>query len=207
MKILNATNFIAACALSAWATGAFAQHSGHTHGNASPSAAQATPTASPYAGEESRAIKSMSASDITGLKTGAGMAYAKAAELNGYPGPAHVLELATQLQLDGEQLTATRKLMEEHKTRASTLGEQVIEAERALDLAFSSRQVDVQRTEDLTRQIGTLQAKLRAEHLTTHLAQTALLSARQVASYQGLRGYRQTVDSPQPLPMKPGRAL
>ena len=207
MKTLNATNFIAACAMISWATGAFAQNSGHSHGNASSSPAQSAPSASPYAGEQTRAIKSLSASDVTGLKTGAGMAYAKAAERSGYPGPAHVLELATQLQLDDEQLSATRKLMEAHKARASTLGEQVIEAERALDLAFSSRQVDAQRTEDLTRQIGTLQARLRAEHLQTHLAQTTLLSARQVASYQSLRGYGQTLDSSQPPPMKPGRAL
>jgi hypothetical protein len=207
MKTLNATNFIAACAMISWATGTFAQHSGHSHGNASSTPAQSAPSASPYADEQMRAIKSLSASDVTGLQTGAGMAYAKAAELNGYPGPAHVLELAAQLQLDGEQLSATRKLMEAHKARASTLGEQVIEAERALDLAFSSRQVDAQRTEELTRQIGALQARLRAEHLTTHLAQTALLSDRQVASYQGLRGYGQALDSPQPLPMKPDRAL
>ena len=135
------------------------------------------------------------------------MAYAKAAELNGYPGPAHVLELATQLQLDDEQLSATRKLMEAHRGRASAIGEQLIEAERTLDLAFSSRPVDAQGTEDLTPQIGTLQARLRAEHLQTHLAQTALLSGRQVASYQSLRGYGESLDYLQPLPMKPGRAL
>ena len=207
MKTLNATNFIAACAIITWATGAFAQHSGHSHGNASAVPAQSAHSALPYAGEQTRAIKSLSASDVTGLQTGAGMAYAKAAELNGYPGPAHVLELATQLQLDSEQLSATRKLMDAHKSRASTLGGQVIEAERALDLAFASRQVDAKGAEDLTAQIATLQARLRAEHLKTHLAQTALLSPRQVASYQSLRGYGSTIESPQPLPNKPGRAL
>ena len=207
MKTFNATNFIAACAMISSATGAFAQHSGHSHGAAGSARAQGAPSASPYAGEQTRDIKSLSTSDVTGLQTGAGMAYAKAAELNGYPGPAHVLELATPLQLDGEQLSATRKLMEAHKVRASTLGKQVIEAERALDLAFSSRQINAQHAEDLTRQIGTLQARLRAEHLQTHLAQTALLSPPQIASYQTLRGYGQTLATPHPLPMKPGRAL
>ena len=207
MKNMNAINFIAAYAMIHWATGAFAQHSGHSHGNAIAAPAQSAPSASPYAGEQRRAIKSLSASDVTGLQTGAGMAYAKAAELNGYPGPADVLELAEQRQLDGEQVSATKKLMEAHNARASNLGEQVIEAERGLDPAFSSRQVDAQHAEDLTRQIGSLQARLRAEHLKTHLAQTALLSARQVASYQSLRGYGQTLDSPQPLPLMPGRAL
>ena len=47
---------------------------------------------SPYAGEESRAIKSLSASEIQALRQGHGMGYAKAAELNHYPGPRHVLD-------------------------------------------------------------------------------------------------------------------
>lgn len=117
------------------------------------------------------------------------MAYAKAAELNGYPGPAHVLELAAQLQLNSDQRAATEKLMEQHKSKARTLGVQLVDAERALDVAFASRQVDAQRITELTQRIGTLQATLRAEHLQTHLAQTALLNPRQVASYQSLRGY------------------
>ena len=37
--------------------------------------------------------------------------------------------------------------------------------------------------------IGLLKANLGAEHLQTHLAQTALLTTQQVALYQSLRGY------------------
>ena len=192
MKPLTATKLIAYCALTAWAAASFAQHSGHAQDSATPAPARASTPASPYAGEQTRSIKSLSASDITELQTGAGMAYAKAAELNGYPGPSHVLELATQLRLDGEQHSATKKLMAQHKSRARTLGAQLLEAERSLDTAFASKQIDAQRVEDLTRQIGTLQARLRAEHLQTHLAQTASLSPQQIASYQNLRGYDQT---------------
>lgn len=57
---------------------------------------------SPYAGEEAREIKALSPSDIDGLIAGRGMGYAMAAELNGYPGPAHVLELAEQLELTAD---------------------------------------------------------------------------------------------------------
>lgn len=117
------------------------------------------------------------------------MAYAKAAELNGYPGPSHVLALATPLRLDGEQHSATQKLLDQHKSRASILGGQVMEAERSLDAAFAAKQIDAQRVDDLTLPIGTLQARFRAEHLKTHPAQTALLSPQQIASYQSLRGY------------------
>ena len=189
MKTLNATNLIASYALLSLATGAFSQHAGHSHGSSMSAPTHGAHAASPYAGEQTRVIKSLSASDVGDLKTGAGMAYAKAAELNGYPGPDHVLELSTPLQLNGEQQRASKKLMDEHKSRASALGEQVIEAERVLDLAFASKTIDAQRLEILTLQIGTLQARLRAEHLKTHLAQTALLDPQQIARYQSLRGY------------------
>jgi len=189
MKTSKATKLIASCALTAWAAASFAQHSGHAQDSATPAPARASTPASPYSGEQTRSIKSLSASDITGLQTGAGMAYAKAAELNGYPGPAHVLELAAQLQLNSDQRAATEKLMEQHKSKARTLGVQLVDAERALDSAFASKQIDAQRTTELTQRIGALQATLRAEHLQTHLAQTALLNPRQVASYQSLRGY------------------
>ena len=52
----------------------------------------------PYAGEQQRAIKSLSEKDIADLQAGQGMGLAKAAELNGYPGPAHVLEHADALR-------------------------------------------------------------------------------------------------------------
>ena len=42
---------------------------------------------SPYAGQESREIKSLSPAEVDGYLAGAGMGFAKAAELNGYPGP------------------------------------------------------------------------------------------------------------------------
>lgn len=169
---------IAVCASFYCASVAFSQNSGH---QTSPQTSAAA-IASPYAGEQTRDIKSLSASDVTGLQTGAGMAYAKAAELNGYPGPAHVLELATPLRLSPEQRAASETLMAQHKVKARALGAQLVEAERALDMAFASKQIDAQR-------IGSLQATLRAEHLQTHLKQTALLNPQQIASYQSLRGY------------------
>src|SRR5512140_1710908 len=51
---------------------------------------------SPYAGEEKREIKSLSADVIEQYNQGEGMGMAKAAELNHYPGPRHVLMAADQ---------------------------------------------------------------------------------------------------------------
>jgi hypothetical protein len=146
-------------------------------------------TASPYAGQQSRVVKSLSMQDIDGLRSGAGAGYAKAAELNGYPGPAHVLELAQQLQLDPAQQEATKLLLGAHKARAATLGAALIDAEAALDRLFADRTAEAASVDRATAQVGAMQARLRAEHLKTHLAQTALLTPEQVRRYALLRGY------------------
>src|SRR5712691_2371518 len=73
---------------------------------------------SPYAGEQQRSIKALSERDIAELQSGHGMGLAKSAELNGYPGPAHVLELAAPLELTAEQQAATKELLADHKTKA-----------------------------------------------------------------------------------------
>lgn len=52
--------------------------------------------ATPYAGQQTRTIKALSDDEIAALRNGEGMGMAKAAELNGYPGPIHVLSLAAQ---------------------------------------------------------------------------------------------------------------
>ncbi|MCP4935580.1 MAG: hypothetical protein GY927_15590, partial [bacterium] len=59
---------------------------------------------SKYAGQEKRMIKSLSADDIAELQKGAGWGLAKAAELNGVPGPAHLLELKHEIVLTPEQI-------------------------------------------------------------------------------------------------------
>lgn len=146
-------------------------------------------SASPYAGQQQRRIKALSDEDRTALAQGQGMGYAKAAELNGYPGPTHVLELARALQLSPPQQEATRRLLAEHKAAARKLGEQVIAAERALDQVFAAKTADAAGVQRLTADIARLQGELRAEHLKTHLAQAALLTPEQVQRYAELRGY------------------
>jgi len=187
MYTQNTFKLIAACAMLTGATSLFAQHASTRHGHGA--APAATPAPSPYAGQQTRSIKALSATQEQDLLQGKGMELAKSAELNGYPGPAHVLELASELQLDGGQRHASTQLMTHHKDKARALGAQLVEAERALDRAFASQSIDAVRISQLTQAIGTLQAALRAEHLQTHLEQTALLTPPQIAVYQKLRGY------------------
>jgi len=67
---------------------------------------------SPYAGQHARQLKALSDDEVRQLLEGAGMGYARAAELNGYPGPMHVLELADKLGLSAQQREETRRLMD-----------------------------------------------------------------------------------------------
>src|SRR6266513_6395086 len=67
-------------------------------------------TTSPYAGQQQRTIKALSVQEIGDLLEGRGMGLAKAGELNSYPGPLHVLQLADQLGLSDAQRAATASL-------------------------------------------------------------------------------------------------
>ena len=150
---------------------------------------------SPYAGLERNEIKSLSTQEVSSLLAGHGMGYAKAAELNGYPGPLHVFELADRLDLTPKQLLRTRQLMDEHRSRARSLGAEVVAAERTLDRLFKDRSADATAVSMAAERVGVLQARLRAEHLNTHLAQAALLNPEQVRRYSELRGYSAASDA------------
>lgn len=64
---------------------------------------------SKYVGEEHRTIKSLSSDDINELKKGGGWGLAKVAELNGVPGPAHILEMEQKINLTHEQKKPLKK--------------------------------------------------------------------------------------------------
>lgn len=145
--------------------------------------------ASPYGGQEQREIKSLSPQEIGDYSAGKGMGLAKAAELNGYPGPAHVLELAGPLALSAEQRARTQELFTRMQKKAMGLGRQLIDEEQKLDKLFASRTVTPDTLNASLERIGTLQAQLRQAHLEAHLTQTQILSATQIAKYVELRGY------------------
>lgn len=170
--------------IAALALPAIGQPQGHAGHGPAPGGAQA-----PYAGLQGREIKALSELQLAELRAGKGMSLALAAELNGYPGPSHVLELAAPLQLSAEQLARTRQLHGEMQQQARAGGEAVIAAERALDALFRERQVHA---DNLAQAIATAAAahgRLRETHLRHHLAMRALLTPEQLATYTRLRGY------------------
>jgi Spy/CpxP family protein refolding chaperone len=145
---------------------------------------------SPYAGEEVRSIKSLSTEEVESLRSGGGMGFAKLAELNSYPGPRHVLELADDLNLTPSQLAKTEALFEEMRLNAIALGEELLEAETSLDRDFERGAINPASLEQALFDIGRIRAKLRYVHLEAHLRQKRLLTTDQVAKYDEIRGYR-----------------
>ncbi len=148
--------------------------------------------AAPYAGQQTRDVKALSADEVSALLDGKGMGFAKAAELNGFAGPAHVLELATELQLTDEQRTRTQALFAAMSASAIVAGRLLVDEERELDRLFATKAISPDRLASELRQIGVLQAQVREVHLQAHLAQVEVLTAEQNARYGQLRGYAAT---------------
>lgn len=152
--------------------------------------------AQPYAGLQSRAIKALSDQQIADLKNGRGMGLALAAELNGYPGPLHVIELRRELDMSEPQVTRAEELFRQMKAETIPLGEALIAQEAALDRQFAERRITPASLDETTARIGEAQAKLRAAHLRYHLAMLAVMTPEQVQRYGELRGYTAAHGSP-----------
>lgn len=150
----------------------------------------------PYAGLEARPIKALSADQIADLRAGRGMGLALAAELNGYPGPIHVLEQAAQLALSGNQRARVEKLYDEMKAEAVPLGEKLIAQETDLDRQFANRSISTASLQSATAAIGETQGALRAAHLRFHLLTLDILTPHQIKRYAELRGYAGGQHSP-----------
>jgi Spy/CpxP family protein refolding chaperone len=152
-------------------------------------AAEAGEASSPYVGQEKHEIKALSKAEIDGYLSGDGMAFAKVAELNRYPGPRHVLDLADQLQLSAEQRKRTQAIFEGMKSQALSLGKQLVEKEQLLDSRFAEGTISEAELERLVTEVSFIQGKLRTVHLRAHLAQRAVLTRDQIRIYDSLRGY------------------
>jgi hypothetical protein len=149
----------------------------------------ATLAQAPYTGMQTRRIKSPSDDQIADLKNARGMGLALAAELNGYPGPSHVLEFADKLALSDDQRAKVQHLFDSMKAEALSLGAKLLEQETELDRLFASRSITPDNLKTATAVIAVTQGQLRETHLKYHLSTVALLSQDQIRRYDELRGY------------------
>src|SRR5690606_30759862 len=138
-SLVKKTVLISFAALAVAIPPAIAQHHGHGQRHQAGGGQHNS-----YAGLQERSIKALSDEQIAGLKAGRGLGMAMPAELNGYPGPLHVLELASQLDLTPEHTEQTKTLFTEMQSHAKAAGEKVIAAEQALDLLFKDKKATAQ---------------------------------------------------------------
>lgn len=162
---------------------------------ASLAAAAVAQSPSPHLGAQDRPIKALAPDRQAGLLAGAGLGYAMAAELNGHPGPKHVLELAAELALTADQRVAVQASFDRMHAAAVALGADLVAAEAELDRRFAHRHLDRAKLAELTARIGELEGRLRYAHLAAHLETDALLTGEQRARYAELRGYAPGLDS------------
>lgn len=153
---------------------------------------------SPYAGEQTREIKSLRQEDIEELRRGGGWGLAKAAELNGYPGPLHLIELQRGLRLSKPQISAISAIYQDMKRQAVMLGEALIRHEQALETSFRHRAVDEPALSEALDRIEATRRALRFVHLAAHLKTLPLLTPEQIAAYSALRGYVAAGECPEP---------
>lgn len=158
--------------------------------SASPAAAQHEHAhTSPYVDLMDREVKALSQEEIDGLLAGEGIGFALAAELNGYPGPRHALDMADGLALSTAQRQRLEEIYASMLERAVAVGTAVLALERALDEAFATGIAVEDDVEARVREIASRRGELRAIHLTAHVATRALLTPEQRAHYAVMRGY------------------
>jgi hypothetical protein len=143
----------------------------------------------PYAGMQARSIKALSEQQIADINAGRGMGLALAAELNGYPGPSHVLELADKLELSADQRAGVQRLFDAMKAEAMPLGTKLIAQEADLDKQFTDRSVTPESLKATTAAVAATQGMLRETHLKYHLTTGSILTPSQMTKYAELRGY------------------
>ncbi len=148
---------------------------------------------SPYAGQRDVSVTGLLPEEVTALEGGKGMAQALPAEVNGYPGPLHVLEAVSDgtLDLRPEQHRDIQATYDRMSGAAIEKGKEILESEAVLARRFRHRHIDEAAVSDLTAEIAGLRGELRAIHLLAHLETTAVLTPEQIADYQTLRGYHQ----------------
>ena len=144
---------------------------------------------SPYVGMENRSIKALSADQVDAYLLGEGMGLALAAELNGLPGPKHVLDLSAELELSEAQRQEMELLYLAMNERAVALGHDIVARETRLDKAFVERTLTRESLRGQLDTLGLLHGELRFTHLAAHLQTVDVLSDHQVMLYQELRGY------------------
>jgi Spy/CpxP family protein refolding chaperone len=132
-----------------------------------------------------QATTTLTVEQVRQLLAGDGMGLAKPAELQGYPGPKHLLDRSADLGLSPDQERRLTAIRERMLAAAKQLGREIVDAERNLDASFASKSITAARLAEQTAAIAALNGRLRSLHLEAHLAALPLLTPEKVERYYG----------------------
>ena len=156
------------------------------------SSAASSSQLSPYSGQEIRNIKSLSDNDVQSLQNGTGEAFggiAKLAELNGYPGPRHVLDIAQELQLTDRQREEIELIYQNMSNNAKSIGSAIIAIEQDMDEAFANKTITEENLIAMLDKSANFYEQLRFVHLSAHLDTAQIMTTEQIQMYNEMRGY------------------
>ena len=131
----------------------------------------------------------VSAQEKEALLKGAGLGAGMIAMMNGYPGPKHVLEMGDELELTAAQRESIGTIYGKVKAESVKYGTELVEKDEELAALFASGSVSTDKVEKLSRDIGELQGRVRAEHLNAHVETFDALTPAQremLAEMQGM---------------------
>lgn len=149
------------------------------------------PLNSPYRRHAEAGLRGLDEKEIADLKAGAGMGLARAAELNSYPGPRHVLDAIEQRKLTAsrEQRERIQQVWNTMNGDAVRVGAKILAEEHQLEAGFRSATMTEADLRSRVAAVAALQGELRAIHLSAHVMTRQILSDAQIARYNELRGY------------------
>lgn len=173
---------------------------------AAPAIAQPAPAepAKPRAEDATRTrlakmnVKAITPEELEGFLYGKSMEQARAADLNRFPSPEHVVELADKLGLSKQQRERTQQVLDESQAQAARLGYMLVDKEKELDRLFATGLVTREKLFALLHEIAHMRADIRGQHLEANMAQRLILTPPQLERYMQLRGL-----APSPLAGSP----
>jgi Spy/CpxP family protein refolding chaperone len=125
--------------------------------------------------------------DRESLENSEGAGMGSYADLNGYPGPKHVLDMQDSLNLSEEQLKDVQSIFDAMKESTRSTGEAIIAREVELESLFRSGKATREVVKRVSKEIGALRGELRAAHLVAHIQAKQVLTKDQIATYDSLR--------------------
>ena len=129
---------------------------------------------------------------MVGLEKGHGTPFggmAKAAELNGLPGPRHVLDLNVELGLSKVKVQKIDAIFRKMNKTAVKLGKELIQIEESLDKKLKNNELKSVGLMKLVEKSAQKYGELRYSHLVAHLETAGVLSKKEIEKYNKLRGY------------------